>query len=106
MREIALLLGMLAVTFFTRFTMIALLGKVDLPLWAQRAFRLVLPAVMMAIVLPAVLVKGGLLVTTPLNPRLISVLVAGVVAWRSKNMVYTLLAGMVVLWAFTLLGIG
>jgi branched-subunit amino acid transport protein len=97
---------MLAVTFFTRFTMIALLGKVDLPPWAQRAFRLVLPAVMMAIVLPAVLIKGGALVTTPLNPRLISVLVAGVVAWRSKNMVYTLLAGMAVLWAFTLLGIG
>ncbi len=51
----------------------------------------------------------GLLVltfTTPLNPRLISVLIAGVVAWRSKNMVYTLLAGMAVLWAFTLLGIG
>ena len=58
-----------------------------------------------SIVLPAVLIKGGALVTTPLNPRLISVLIAGVVAWRSKNMVYTLLAGMVVLWAFTLLGI-
>ncbi len=106
MREVALLLGMLAVTFFTRFTMIALLGKVDLPQWAQRAFRLVLPAVMMAIVLPQVLIRSGAIVTTPLNPRLISVLIAGVVAWRTKNMVYTLLAGMAVLWAFTLLGIG
>jgi branched-subunit amino acid transport protein len=34
------------------------------------------------------------------------VLAAGLVAWRTKNMIFTLLAGMVVLWAFTLLGIG
>ncbi|MEO6063489.1 MAG: AzlD domain-containing protein [Thermoflexales bacterium] len=106
MRDIALLVGMLAVTFFTRFTMIALLGKVDVPLWAQRAFRLVLPAVMMAIVLPQVMIRGGAIVTTTLNPRLISVIIAGVVAWRTRNMVYTLLAGMAVLWACTLLGIG
>ena len=39
MMEIALLLGMLAVTFFTRFTMIALLGKVDVPPWGSDAWR-------------------------------------------------------------------
>ena len=106
MNAIALLLGMLVVTFFTRFAMIALLGKVDVPPWAERAFRLVLPAVMMAIVLPQVLVKGGALVTTPLNSRLLGALAAGVVAWRKKNLIYTLLAGMAVVWACALLGIG
>lgn len=106
MREIALLLGMLVVTFFTRFAMIALLGKVDIPPWAQRAFRLVLPAVMMAIVLPQVLVRNGAITVDPLNPRLWGTVVAGVIAWKTKSLVLTLLLGMITVWAFALAGVG
>lgn len=106
MREIALLLGMLVVTFFTRFAMIALLGRVDIPPWVQRAFRLVLPAVMMAIVLPQVIVRNGALNFDPLNPRLWGTIVAGVVAWKTKSLVLTLVIGMAVVWAFALAGVG
>lgn len=106
MNEIALLLGMLGVTFFTRFIMIALLGKVAVPVWAQRALRLVLPAVMMAIVLPQVLIRNGVLIATPVNPRLWGALAAGLVGWKTRNMVLTLLVGMAVVWGFALVGIG
>ena len=88
------------VAYFTRFSMVALLGKVTLPIWAQRAFKLTVPAVFMAIVLPGVVTLNQELALNPFrNYRIAAALVAALVAWRTRNMLLTMLAGMGVLWA-------
>lgn len=99
-----LIIGMTAIAFATRFTMIAILGKVDLPAWLGRSLRFVVPAVLTAVVAPAVLVRGGALAVGPSNARLVAALVAGVVAWRTRNMLWTILAGMAVIWLVLALG--
>lgn len=99
-----LIVGMTAIAFATRFTMIAILGKINLPAWLERSLRFVVPAVLTAVVAPAVLVRTGGLTVGPSNARLVSALVAGVVAWRTRNMLWTIIAGMAAIWLAMALG--
>ncbi|MBX7213130.1 MAG: AzlD domain-containing protein [Thermoflexales bacterium] len=103
MNPILLVLALLAATFVTRFSMLAIAGRVELPAWSARALRLVLPAVMLALVAPAVFTRAGALNTDPLNPRLWAALLAAGVAWKTRSMTWTMVAGMGVLWAFAAL---
>ena len=97
---IVLILGMTAIAFASKFTMIAILGKMDLPAWLGRSLRFVVPSVLTAVVAPAVLVRGGALAVGPSNARL----VAGVVAWRTRNMLWTIIAGMAAIWLMLAVG--
>jgi branched-subunit amino acid transport protein len=86
------------VTFAIRLSFIALLGRVELPALLTRSLRFVPPAVLSAIILPELLVKDGALDLRPGNVRLIAGVVAAVVAWRTRNVVLTIAAGMAALW--------
>jgi len=101
---IVLILGMTAIAFASKFTMIAILGKMDLPAWLGRSLRFVVPSVLTAVVAPAVLVRGGALAVGPSNARLVAALVAGVVAWRTRNMLWTIIAGMAAIWLMLAVG--
>jgi branched-subunit amino acid transport protein len=81
-------------TFATRLSFIALLGRLNVPNWVQRALRYVPPAVLTAIIFPELLVANGALNLSPANPRLIAGILAALVAWRTKNIVLTILVGM------------
>ena len=65
----------------------------------------VAPAVLAALVAPAVLLSDGALDVAPAtNPRALAALVAIVVAWKAKNVAAVFVAGMSVVWllqAFT-----
>ncbi|MCB9454051.1 MAG: AzlD domain-containing protein [Anaerolineaceae bacterium] len=102
MNEFALIVGMLLVTFIPRYGVMALLGRVELPGPVFRALRFVPPAVLSAIILPAVLLNGeqGSLNLALTNSYLVAGIVAGVVAWRSKNVLLTIVLGMAFLWAW------
>jgi branched-subunit amino acid transport protein len=107
MQEAALIAGMAVVTFAVRYPPLALLGKIDLPPLLLRALRFVPPAVLTAIVVPAVLVRDdGSFDLTPDNAFLPAALVAGIVAWRVKNLLLTILVGMTIFflwrWLFQL----
>jgi branched chain amino acid efflux pump len=86
------------VTFGIRLSFIALLGKVTLPPLLTRALRFVPPAVLSAIILPEVLVRGGAVDLHPANPRLVAGVLAALVAWRTRNVVLTIAVGMAALW--------
>ena len=86
-------------TYLLRFSFIGLLGTRPMPVWAQRPLKYVAPAVLAALVLPAVVLVDGRADLTPLgNPRFLAAVVAGMVAWRIKNVAAVILVGMSLLW--------
>lgn len=93
---LVLLLGGL-LTFGMRFIFVYLLGRFELPALVRRALRFVPPAVLTAIVVPELTVRSGQVDLSWTNFRLLAGLAAVLVAWRTKNMLLTILAGMVVL---------
>ena len=91
------------VTFAIRLSFIALLGHGGMPGWMRRALRFVPPAVLCAIIFPALLLEGGSL--TLGHARLAAGLAAIVVAWFSKNVVLTIAIGMLALIGLQALGL-
>ena len=85
-------------TFATRLSFIALLGRVETPPLLARALRFVPPAVLSAIILPELLVRGGEVQLSLRNPRLLAGALAAVVGWRSRNVLVTIGVGMAALW--------
>jgi len=92
------IVGMGLVTYAIRLSLIALLGRVELSPTFQRALRFVPPAVLSAIIFPEILRPNGTFHLSWANPRLLAGLLAGLVAWRTKNVLLTIAAGMVALW--------
>jgi branched-subunit amino acid transport protein len=90
-------------TFATRLSFIALLGRVETPPLLTRALRYVPPAVLSAIVFPELLLKEGKVDVTLHNQRLLAGLLAVLVAWRTKSVLLTIAVGMGALWALQLL---
>ena len=86
-------------TYAIRLSFILMLGKVEIPALLQRALRLVPPAVLTAIIFPELFLRGGRLDLSLENLRLFAGLLAVVVAWRTKNVVLTILVGMAALLA-------
>jgi branched-subunit amino acid transport protein len=81
-------------TYAMRLSFILLWGKIDVPTWLQRALRFVPPAVLTAIFFPELFVPNGVLDLSPGNARLIAGALAALVAWRTRNIVLTILVGM------------
>jgi branched-subunit amino acid transport protein len=85
-------------TYGIRLSSILLSGKVELPQGVQRALRFVPPAVFTAIFLPELFLTNGELNLSLGNDRLLAGSLAIIVAWRTKNVMITILVGMVALW--------
>jgi len=85
------------VTYGIRLSFIQLFGKIEVPLWLGRALRFVPPAVLSAIVFPELLMPSGTLDISLNNLRLLAGVLAGYVAWRTKNVVLTIAVGMAAL---------
>lgn len=93
-----IIVGMGVVTYAIRLSLILLLGRFRVPPLVQRALRFVPPAVLAALIFPELLLPGGTLMFSPGNARLLAGLLAGVVAWQSKNVLLTIAVGMAALW--------
>ncbi|WP_435104813.1 AzlD domain-containing protein [Arhodomonas sp. AD133] len=87
-------------TFALRLSFIQAVGHRGMPDWLRRPLRYVPAAVLSALVVPGIVVGGP----EPLDPaRLAGGAVAALVAWRTRNTLWVLAAGMVVLWAVSAL---
>jgi branched-subunit amino acid transport protein len=91
------------ITFLIRFSLIGLWGKFRLPDLINRSLKYIPPAVLAAIILPEIMIREGQIDLSLSNPRLVAGLVAIIVAWVTKNVVVTILAGMGVLLLFQVL---
>lgn len=85
-------------TFGIRLSFIAVFGQRPIPGFAQRALRFVPPAVLTAIIVPELLLPGRQFDLSLGNARLLAGLLAAVVAWRTRNILLTIVAGMGALW--------
>ncbi|HRE46094.1 MAG TPA: AzlD domain-containing protein [Aggregatilineales bacterium] len=101
--EVALVAGMVAVTFVSRYPVLAMVGRMPLPMWALRALKFVPPAVLTAIIVPFITLKNGDLALRVDNSYLIAGVVAALIAFRTKNLLLTIIGGMITLWVWRLL---
>jgi len=85
-------------TYATRLFPIISYGRFEIPSQVERALRFVPVAVLTAIFLPEMAYIQEELMLSFRNPRLLAGLLAIVVAWRTKNVMYTILVGMLTLW--------
>jgi branched-subunit amino acid transport protein len=86
-------------TYLTRLSFVGILGTRRLPAWAERPLRYVAPAVLAALVVPAVTLRDDALNLLPAqNPRFIAAVLAGLVTWRFKSVVMAIIIGMGTLW--------
>lgn len=86
-----------AITFSHRASFIMLGSRLRMPPFLRRSLAYIPPAVLAAIVAPALTADSGVAVG-PLDVRLIALIGAGVVAWRARNLLVTFVAGMALLW--------
>jgi branched-subunit amino acid transport protein len=85
-------------TFATRLSFMALLERINLPKSFQKALRFVPIAVLSAILAPELAYSNNVLAISPTNPRLLASLVATFVAYKTRNVIWTISAGMAVFW--------
>src|SRR5690349_18508497 len=97
MNEALMIGGMALVTFLIRYPVLALVGKIDMPKRIFDALRYVAPSVLAAIVIPAILLKeDGAFISRPVEAfPLAATIIAAVVMWRSKNLLATVIVGIV-----------
>ncbi|MBK8984819.1 MAG: AzlD domain-containing protein [Chloroflexi bacterium] len=92
------IIGMGIVTYGLRLGPLLLLERMEIGATARQALRFVPTAVLCAIIFPELFMPGGAPDISLGNERLLAGLFAAVVAWRSKNVLWTIVAGMIVLW--------
>lgn len=95
MNEALLIVGMAAVTFCARYLPMAFLRRFTLPQSIQRGLAFVPPVVLTAIVIPAMFTPADNRIDLSLgNAYLWAGLASFVIAWRGKNLLLTIVAGM------------
>ena len=103
MNEATLIFGMFLMTFSVRYLLFAVAGRVHFPEWLSTALGFVPPAVLTAIIVPAVLMPQGNLWISFSNPWLLASIIAAIVALVRKDLLTTIVIGML---AFMLLRFG
>ena len=91
------------ITFGMRFSLIYLFGKFEVPETMRKALHYVPPAVLSAIIFPELFYRAGVLDISLGNTRLMAGVIAILVAWFSKNTLFTILVGMAALLILQLL---
>ena len=84
----------------TRCSFLVLGERFRLPPIAERALKHAPAAALAAIIAPALVLSGGHLALTAGNHRLLAAIVAALVMWKSRSMLWTMAAGLA---AFTVL---
>ena len=86
-------------TFAIRLSWLALARAGGIPAPAREALRFVMPAVLVAIIVPAVLYTGeNTKFSVVSNERILAALAAGAIAWATRNVWLTIGIGMAALW--------
>ena len=94
MNEVLLILGMFLITFSIRFVMFAFAGKISFPNWLAKSLKFVPPAVLTAIIIPAVVMPNGVVELSLTNNYLMAALFAFVIALATKSLLKTIGLGM------------
>lgn len=91
-----LILGLALGTYILRVLPLILLSRITLPDWAQDWLRMVPGAVLAASLAQALFIREERLSLSWTNIYLFAAIPAFLVAWRTRNMILTMLSGIVV----------
>jgi len=94
-------LGMGAVTYFTRYAMLAAMDR-ELPLPVRRWLVYVPAAVLAALVAPAGFAPGGRI---EFGPSTVAMIAGAIVAWRTRSVFWTIAGGLAAYWLLRLAGL-
>lgn len=100
MNETLLISGMFLATFSVRYVLFAFAGRVRFPPWLNKALEFVPPVVLMAIIAPAVTMPKGELWLSLYNPWLLASGIAVITALVRKDLLTTIVVGMIAFAAF------
>jgi branched-subunit amino acid transport protein len=92
--EVWLIAGMAAVTFGVRYVLFALADRLRLAPWIEAGLKFIPPAVLTALVLPAVLLPKGDWYLSLSNPYLLAALATAAAAVLSRNLLAAIVAGL------------
>lgn len=96
-QEFYLIGAMAMVTFLTRYSLLAVSNRIKLPSLLIEALNYLPPAILTAIVVPAVLIPTGDKISMSYtNARLVAAIAACVIGWQTKNLLATIIWGMLV----------
>lgn len=87
-----------ALTFLIRLSFIGFVGDREFPEGLKRALRFVPASVLAAIIFPAIVAPDRALDLSPANLQIYAAIVAGAVAWFTRNILATIASGMILLW--------
>lgn len=90
------MIGAGLVTFAIRYAFIGTAGRFTAPTWFVRMLRYVPVAALSALVWPDLLIAGNGFSMT--EPRLAAGLAAAAIAWKTRNILATIVCGMLALW--------
>lgn len=96
MNELLLVAGMALVTVAIRYPTMAIFGRIPLPDALIRALRYVPVAVLTAIIVPLMIMPDGEVALSLDNAFLIGGIAATMIAWRTKNLLLTIVLGMAI----------
>ena len=98
MNDWALIIYCGLITFFTRFSMIALLKKEMFNDRIREVLSYVPSAIFPAIIFPAIFLDNSGLLQFENNPKILASIIAVIVGMLSKNIIATIVAGLAAYW--------
>jgi branched-subunit amino acid transport protein len=101
MRIWGIMLAAGLITFAIRMSFIFIFERLTIPEWFIRSLQYVPAAVLSAILVPELVQWNGKFDPTWNNPQIVAGLLAILVAWRTRSIIYTLLSGLVCFFLLT-----
>ncbi|NLI14029.1 AzlD domain-containing protein [Pelotomaculum propionicicum] len=91
--------GMAIATYFTRFACLVLFRAGGVPGWLERWLKHVPTAILTSLIVPALLLPRGTLDLSLSNNYLLAGCVAAVTAYKTRNVIATMVLGLIVMLA-------
>ena len=94
-QEFYLIGAMAIITFLIRYPLLAFSSRIKLPPRIIEALEYLPPAILTAIVVPEILMPTNAKIALSFtNARLIGAIAAILISWRTKNLLFTIIGGM------------
>jgi len=100
-----IIMGMAAVTFFTRFAPAALFRKTGVPFWFERWMKHVPTGILTALIMPALLLPKGYLDVSIDNHYLLAGIVAVIATYLFRNVIVSMGLGLAVMVSLRFFGV-
>ncbi len=93
---VVLIIGVL--TYLKRASFIIFLSNWEMPKWMKKSLQFVPVTIFPALVAPLIFMTEGQIDINPANIKIWSGVITFIVAWRFRNLLISIVVGMLILW--------